>query len=229
MGYIYKIKNIINGMTYVGQTINSLEKRWKYHILPSSNCRYLKSAFKKYGIHNFEFKLICICFDSDLNYFETKYIQTLNTIVPNGYNLREGGSNGRHNEETKKKISKTLTGRTDIIHAKTQLGIPLSEETKKKISESLKGRPKPRPKTGKPLPEETKHKISIACKEAYKTKGVHVSQYDLNNNFIQHFISITEASKQTNADRSHIRKCCNGARHTANGFKWRYLESNDCV
>ena len=42
-----------------------------------------------------------------------------NTIVPNGYNLREGGNSGRHNEETKKKISETLKNRTDIKRVPT--------------------------------------------------------------------------------------------------------------
>jgi hypothetical protein len=62
-----------------------------------------------------------------------------NTIVPNGYNLREGGNSGRHNDETKKKISETLKNRTDIIRCKSQLGKPHTDEIKKKISESLKG------------------------------------------------------------------------------------------
>lgn len=221
MGYIYKIVNNINGMTYVGQTTTSLEKRWKEHLSLSSNCRYLKSALNKYGIDNFIFTLICICFDSDLNRFEVKYIESLNTIVPNGYNIRNGGKNGKHSEETKIKISNTLRGRTDIIHAKPQLGIPMLEETKKKISESLIGKPKPR-KTGIPLSSETKKKISISCKESAKLKGTPVNQYDLNYCFIKHFASITHASKEINCDRCHIRKCCNGTRKSAGGFKWNF-------
>lgn len=220
MGYIYKIINNINGMTYVGQTTKSLEKRWKEHLSSSSNCRYLKSALSKYGIDNFTFTLICICFDSDLNRFEVKYIETLDTIVPKGYNLRKGGNNGKHNQETKKKISDSLTGRTDILYAKRQLGIPLSVETKRKISESLTGRTYAKRQLGVPLTAETREKISISCKESAKGKGTSVNQYDLNNNFIKHFVSITDASKDVNGDRSHIRKCCNKTRLTAYGFKW---------
>jgi group I intron endonuclease len=195
MGYIYKITNIINGMMYIGQTTSSLEKRWKEHLKPSSNCRYLKSALKKYGIDNFNFKLICICFDSDLDNVEIEYIEMLNTLVPNGYNLRQGGNKGKH-----------------------------SEGTKKKISDALIGRSKPRPKTGIPLSEETKKKISISCKEKSKIKenGTNVNQYSLNNHFIKHYLSITDASNEINGDRSHIRKCCNGTRQTAYGFKWSY-------
>jgi ElaB/YqjD/DUF883 family membrane-anchored ribosome-binding protein len=60
--------------------------------------------------------------------------------VPNGYNLRSGGNNGgKHNEETKRKISETLKNRTDIIRYKSQLGKSHTEEVKNKISNSLKG------------------------------------------------------------------------------------------
>ena len=104
MGFIYKIVNKINGMIYIGQTIKSIEERWRHHKQPASNCRYLKNAFKKYGIDKFDFKIICICFDEDLDKFEIHYIESLNTLVPNGYNIRSRGNGGLQNEETKKKI-----------------------------------------------------------------------------------------------------------------------------
>ena len=74
MGFIYKIVNKINGKIYVGQTRQNLEKRWRQHRKIGSNCRYLKYAFEKYGINNFNFILICLCFDDDLNYYETQYM-----------------------------------------------------------------------------------------------------------------------------------------------------------
>jgi hypothetical protein len=129
MGYIYKIINKDTGKMYIGQTIQDLEERWRGHRSSKSNCRYLKYAIKKYGIHNFEFKLICICFDNDMDKFENYYIKKYNTLVPNGYNLREGGNGGRHNEETKQKISETLKNKK-IVKLFT-------EEVKKKISEKL--------------------------------------------------------------------------------------------
>ena len=58
MGYIYKITNKITKQSYIGQTIIDLHERWRQHCKPNSNCRYLKSAIKKYGIVLFEFKLI---------------------------------------------------------------------------------------------------------------------------------------------------------------------------
>ena len=94
--------------------MQDLDERWRQHKKTNSNCRYMKASMKKYGIDNFEFKLICICFDNDLDKYECYYMNKYNSIVPNGYNLRQGGNSGRHNEETKKKISETLKNRTDI-------------------------------------------------------------------------------------------------------------------
>jgi len=131
---IYEIKNKINGKIYIGQhSSNELGLYW-------GSGKLIKKAIDKYGIENFDFKLICIGFDDNLNDLEIYYITKYNCIVPNGYNLRSGGNNGgKHNEETKRKISETLKNRSDIIRYKSQLGKPHTEEVKNKISNSLKG------------------------------------------------------------------------------------------
>lgn len=66
MGYIYKITNTINNKCYVGQTLNDVNERWRQRKKKSTNCRYLKNAFIKYGFDKFKFELICICFDKNL-------------------------------------------------------------------------------------------------------------------------------------------------------------------
>lgn len=55
MGYIYKIKNKIDNKTYIRQTTQDLESRWRNHRKNSSNCRYLKSAFTPFLISNAHF------------------------------------------------------------------------------------------------------------------------------------------------------------------------------
>ena len=37
-----------------------------------------------------------------MNAYEVEYMRKYNTLVPNGYNLREGGNSGKHHEDTKK-------------------------------------------------------------------------------------------------------------------------------
>lgn len=145
MGYIYKITNTINNMEYVGQTKDTVEKRFVNHTKKSSNCRYLKSAINKYGKENFKIQIICICFDEDLDKYEMEYIEKFKSLIPSGYNLKYGGQfQSRHSEETKQKISETMRKfyKENPQRNRPQLNKKHSEETKKKISNALKGRKK---------------------------------------------------------------------------------------
>lgn len=231
MGYIYRITNKITKQNYIGQTVMDLNERWKKHCSPRSNCRYLKSAIKKYGVESFEFKLICICFDTDLDRYECFYINKFNSIVPNGYNLRDGGNTSRHHEETKNKISDTLKNRTDIIRSKPQLGKPHTEEIKKKISNALKGR-KLNPQTiqkrqltislyDSNKKEEINSKISNSKKGNIKTSKV-VEQYDLNKNLVNVFPSISDAANELEVCRSSIKRCCDGIYKNVKGYVWKF-------
>lgn len=51
-GNIYKITNDINGKVYIGQTVQSVEKRFKQHMFKNS-CPKLANAIKKYGKSHF--------------------------------------------------------------------------------------------------------------------------------------------------------------------------------
>ena len=69
--------------------------------------------------------------DEELNEKEQFWIEELDTLGFNGYNLHRGGAGGtgwKHSDETKKALSFAFTG-----HVR-------SEESKRKQSESLKGR-----------------------------------------------------------------------------------------
>lgn len=52
-----------------------------------------------------------------------------------------------------------------------------------------------------------------------------IGQYDLNNNFIQEFNSITEAMDKTNI--TTIKKCLQGKAESARGFIWRYVDEEN--
>lgn len=128
MGIIYKIISPSNKI-YIGQTISSLEKRWKEHLEDAhrsykNHCKVLNKAIKKYGDKNFIIEIIEECKDEELDIKEIEYIQKYNSQVPNGMNIKLGGSNGKHHEITKKQISNSLKGRL------------VSLETKQKLSES---------------------------------------------------------------------------------------------
>jgi group I intron endonuclease len=115
MGFIYKITNTINGKCYIGETTKSdPEKRWYQHkntIKRGVGCPALQNSVVKHGIDNFKFEILIICFDEDRYKYEIEYIKKYNTLIPNGYNILEGGPGGsfkgkKHSEETKQLLSK---------------------------------------------------------------------------------------------------------------------------
>jgi len=209
MGYIYTITNKTDNKTYVGQTVQDVELRWKDHLKRGSNCRYLKSAINKYGVDNFVFKLVCITFDNKLDDMEIQYIEQYNCLAPNGYNLRRGGNSGRHHAETKQKISDTLKMRyqNGLVPPRPQLGIPHSEITKKRISESNKGIPKSKEAINK----------GVISRRKYKT-----IQFDIEGNRLNSFDSCKEAAEYIGISLSNISACCSGRTKTAKGFVWKY-------
>jgi group I intron endonuclease len=245
MGYIYLVTNKINRKRYVGQTKdNDIETRWKKHrrVCKHSLGRYLLAAYRKYGVENFELKIICVCFDDDCDKYEDEYIRKFNTIAPNGYNLRSGGGNkGKHHADTLKLMSQKLKGRV--------WAPPATEETRKKLSEAMKG--EKNPNFGKPMSEEQKQKISATMKgkiqagEIVYKKGKEgmkqasldnllkgqamykkkVGKYDIQGNLISVYESTEEASRQTGIHGAFIRNVCNPKKSnkTAGGFVWKYV------
>lgn len=88
---IYKITNIQNQMTYVGQSVNIAE-RWKQHIkrglgaeTPTRNKLY--PAMAATGLENFTFELIEECDKSELDERE-KYWQNYFNSLSYGYSMR---------------------------------------------------------------------------------------------------------------------------------------------
>lgn len=94
---IYKITNKINQKSYIGKAKN-IEKRWKDHTYKSRWKRYpnksLYKAFKKYGLENFNFKVIEECSEEKLNERERYWISYYNT-KKEGYNETDGGDGGK--------------------------------------------------------------------------------------------------------------------------------------
>ena len=97
--YLYKIVNNINNKEYIGQTLQSLAKRWSEHCNNSSCCKVLKYAIQKYGKENFTILVLeeieyydKFLVKEELNRKEMEYIANENTLVPNGYNVLRGGN-----------------------------------------------------------------------------------------------------------------------------------------
>ena len=162
MSGIYKIQNKVNGKFYIGQTTKSFEDRWDEHRKDLNGDRHhnlhLQRSWKKYGEEAFEFSAwLETCPDENvLNFWEKAAIGDDYNDRSRCYNLKEGGGNGRHSEETKKKMSEILTGRKRSEEAKKNMskvklgennpfwGKTLNEEHKQKLSDALKGKPHPK-------------------------------------------------------------------------------------
>lgn len=95
---IYKITNLINGHSYVGQSVY-IERRWKNELIQAfnekdSSYNYpLSRAFRKYGKDNFKFEVLEECSQKDLNKRERYWIAYYNTFY-DGYNQTLGGDSG---------------------------------------------------------------------------------------------------------------------------------------
>ncbi|AGE49864.1 GIY-YIG catalytic domain-containing endonuclease [Paramecium bursaria Chlorella virus Can18-4] len=233
MGFIYKLTYKKTRKAYIGQTLRDIEERLKEHQLPSSGCRAISGAIKKHGWENFDKEWYEVP-DEDLNFYEEMLVALLGTLSPSGYNLKDGGGNGKLSEETKQKIGKGNSGkmRTEEVKqkiseaklgkthtkeirqnmSKAHLGIIHTEETKQKIAKA---------NIGKILSEETKKKLSIAKQGKNNCTSKRVYQYDTSGNFITSFASSGEAARFLGRkDGTCISSCARGDLNTAYGFKW---------
>jgi hypothetical protein len=129
-------------------------------------CPLLRKAVEKHGVDNFKFEIICECTQEERYIKETEYIASENSLVPNGYNVLEGGPGGgfvgkkhtpetiaKMREATRKMMSEMSDEKRKEMYSKikgARNGFKMSESAKKKLSEQRKGRK---------LSEETKQKV----------------------------------------------------------------------
>lgn len=112
--FVYKITNIINNKVYIGQTTETIEKRFKRHCgYQLQDNTYLHRAIKKYGSDNFYIEKIDEANNQkeldEKEIYWIKYYQS----DKNGYNLKStigkcGGdtlSNHKNIDIIKQKIS----------------------------------------------------------------------------------------------------------------------------
>lgn len=98
-------------------------------------------------------------------------------------------------------------------------GMKHSEESKRKISEGLKGHISPN--KGKKMSKESSEKKS---KSMMGVMNKSILQYDLQDNFIKEWSSISEAYLSLNKKITNgcINLACKGKIKTAFGYKWKY-------
>ncbi len=209
MPYIYKITNKINDKVYIGKTLNSIQKRWREHLIDSKKrkCekRPLYSAINKYGEENFEIEQIEECSHDILNERECHWIEYYGSFK-NGYNTTIGG-------DGKPYLDYDLIYNTYLKTKnmkQTSILCNCSVDSVRKILEIY----------GITKEERIKNQ-----QNSNKVSGHPVAKIDkYTNEIIAVYESVSAAGKENpKANRQHISKVCKGKRKTAGGYKWQYL------
>lgn len=213
---IYKIENLINGKIYIGQSID-IQRRFQEHKRDNDNCR-IHQALRKYGIKNFSFEIVEECELSQLDEKEKYWIKYFDSFH-NGYNATTGGNQDiiPAIEACKKKVFQydfdlqLINTYNGVREASRQTGIHPSSigECCRHILQQAGGYIF-RYENDPPITKPKLHKKAVI-------------QLTLNNEPIQQFESIKQASVQTHTDSTSISCVCKGTRKTANGYKWRFV------
>lgn len=186
---IYKIVNCKDGKVYIGQTVQSLARRWQCHIRDANKGSplVLHRAMRLHGIGYFSVVEVSRrATKEELRLAEIDAIKLFNCRAPKGYNMTPGGDGSgtmlgrKHSEATRLLISRLAKERgiTDEHRRKLNaaraaarigkpspnLGRPTTAEQRRKISEALRGR-----KAN--LSEETRRSMSEQRRGNQYSKG----------------------------------------------------------
>ena len=142
-GVVYLIIDGTNDKEYVGQTIHSVEGRFKKHMKKDF---YIGKAIRAHGVENFTTAILKECESKEeLDRWEKHFIKSRDTMVPNGYNLTNGGEGNIPCEETRAKLSAIRKGVTKSPEHRAKIGAAhkgkiVSDETRAKIGATSRGR-----------------------------------------------------------------------------------------
>lgn len=157
---IYKITSP-SGKVYIGQSWNIRSRKALYKGLYCTKQPRLYNSLKLYGWDSHTFTILhelpADITQDTLNTYETFYVNQFKETGHEMLNTKEPGSNGKHSEESRKKMIESrryhgITGRTlpsEVIERrqKTRLangGYNFSEEWKEKQRKAKRGIPKTR-------------------------------------------------------------------------------------
>jgi group I intron endonuclease len=229
---IYLTTNLINGKKYIGKDSNNNPKYLGSGVL-------LLEDIKKYGKENFQKETLEYCSsDEELTLKETHWIHKFNALNSDEfYNLVDYSAGWNLEKLGKEKYNYIIN---KISTSKKGIPNPIlknNQTRKEKLSKANKGNLKPEGfrekisqiKSGKKLSKEHCEKIrqgKLGKKQPQSftdKKYKPILQLDINDNLIQEFKSIEEASNSNlKFKRSNISCCLIGYSKTAYGFKWKY-------
>lgn len=206
-GYIYRYISP-SGKSYIGQTTTNPSRRANGGV-GYQGCTAFYNAIQKYGWENFQLEILQEV-ESDnlieeLNQLEIDYIQKLNTLIPFGYNMLEGGNNkslrGLQSAQWRKDINDDLLKQLYLEERKSI----------KEVADLLN------------IPQQTiaRH-LDVLNIKKNKKYNEQIDQFYLNGDFIKTWDSAAIAGRTLNIDQNAIRVCCRktGRRKSAGGYRW---------
>lgn len=225
IGYIYKITNTVNGKMYIGQTRQTIARRWTEHkqCSKSKNLGYeslLYQAMKKYGIKSFVVEEVEECSDELLNDREIYWIAHYGT-VENGYNISRGGFG--HPRDPIQIAQFDLEGNYIRTICSTSEAAKMVGANPQMIYNACRGE------------KHSAHGfqwrfLKDAENLGMKLKPIKVSpkyreihQYTKDGEYIRSFDSIAQAAKQFGIKGSGgIKSVCDGRSRHSHGYRWSY-------
>lgn len=145
-GVVYRVTHRESGRVYIGQTIQELKKRWHDHQR-QTYCARLYRAIRKYGADAFSVDVIATAQSKNaLDLLESFWIRAYQaTDRGQGFNLRDGGSFGKHTAESRAKMSARVQAKLlDKAYreklSQSKMGRKVSQETRDRISKAHQGK-----------------------------------------------------------------------------------------
>lgn len=241
---IYKIINKINGKIYVGQSVN-IEERWKQHEYKAFNANgqaynsAIHQAFRKYGVENFEYQVIELCSVEELDEKEIYWIEKLDTLAPNGYNILPGGQKTRASTRILycKKCGKEICrdNGSGLCRSCVQIKSDISKE---ELYQALLDNKGNFTKVGA-IYGITDNAVRKKCKNYglphlssdYKSIKTKInpkrpvqSLNMITGEIVSTYESIADAARDLGiAKGNHITEACQGKIKSAYGFRWQYI------
>nr|QVV23904.1 hypothetical protein [Trichoderma cornu-damae] len=211
---IYMWTNLINSKFYIGSSVSLTTRFTTYFSLASLRKRTknessaIYKALLKYSHNNFKLDIIEYCEPEVLIAREQYYIDLLKPE----YNILKVANSrlgSKHTEVTKLKISQKVKGANHPFFGKEH-----TDESRNKIRVSLILYYKNNVVKNKSTVNSNnklKSNAVITSKSSLNYKGIEVSVFDKDNNFIQKFLSIRKAAIYFNvSDRTMGRRLKKG-------------------
>lgn len=206
---IYIITNIVNGKSYIGSSLDYLQRirQHKYSLRKGTHYNnHLQSSFNKHAEKNFTFELLELT--DSLVERETFHIYNKQTLNPKyGYNKATNIEN-----TSGYKMSKYSRNKMSLA----KKGTKMHPNTKKALLEANKNRV-----------YDIKHLLTKEVRDSIaESQQKTTLQYDLQGNFIKEWKSVKEAAECCGILSTRISACARGSRLRAGDFQWFYKVFN---